>query len=184
MPSSLTFIRSRRSAAALGALAGLAVAAAAAVPAGASAAAGAARHPSDGHHASPFPVVVHARTRAKEPIVRADKAKPPTKVLVKNLIKGSGAAATAASTVTVKYVGVNYRTGKAFTKTTWTTGSSTSFALRGVVPGFSTGLVGMKVGGRREIVIPPKYGYKTRSAGPIKANETLVFVVDLEKVHG
>ena len=55
-------------------------------------------------------------------------------------------------------------------------------ALSGVVPGFKDAIIGMKVGGRREIVIPPAQGYGPNANGPIKANETLVFVVDLVQV--
>lgn len=167
------------SAGSLSAVAGLAgVGILAAAPAGA--VGGAALHKR--HHGSPMPVVLHAKTLKDEPVIRADKAKPPTKVLTKNLVEGTGTAATATSTVTVKYVGANYKTGRDFTQATWQAGKATSFTLHGVVPGFSAGLVGMKVGGRREIVIPSKYGYKNLSSGPIKPYETLVFVVDLEAV--
>ena len=171
----------------LGAAAGLVVVAAlaAAGPSGASpgvAATTAHKHPKSHVHRGPIPFVVHAKTLKVEPVIRADKAKPPKKVLVKNLVAGTGAAATATSTVTVKYVGANYKTGKVFTVATWQSGQATSFTLHRVVPGFSSGLVGMKVGGRREIVIPSKYGYGKAHAGPIKPYETLVFVVDLEAV--
>ena len=170
----------------LGVAAGLAVAGvAAAGPSGAApgvAATAAHKHPKAHHHRGPIPVVVHAKTLKVEPVIRADKAKPPKKVLVKNLVTGTGAAATATSTVTVKYVGANYKTGKDFTVATWQSGQATSFTLHHVVAGFSSGLVGMKVGGRREIVIPSKYGYGKAHVGPIKPYETLVFVVDLEAV--
>lgn len=143
----------------------------------------AATHHAAAHHAaSPVPLVEHATTLRVKPVIRADKARAPKKVLTRNLVTGSGTAVTATSTVTVKYVGVNYKTGKAFTQVTWQTGKATSFTLHHVVPGFSAGLVGMKVGGRREIVIPSKYGYKNLSSGPIKPYETLVFVVDLQGV--
>ena len=56
------------------------------------------------------------------------------------------------------------------------------FPLSGVVPGFAQGIVGMKIGGRREIVIPPSLGYGAQGSGPIGPNETLVFVVDLVKI--
>ncbi len=83
----------------------------------------------------------------------------------------------------MKYVGADYTTGKDFTSTTWTENRPTSFALTTVVPGFSQGIVGMKVGGRREIVIPPSLGYGSHGSGSaVKPNETLVFVVDLKGV--
>lgn len=176
-----TLRRSARTGAVLSLAAGLGAAGAlATVPAGASTAA--ASHKPRKHHASQLPVVGHATSLSTEPSIRADKAKPPTKVLTKNLVEGSGAVVTATSTVTVKYVGASYKTGKDFTQATWQSGQATSFTLHQVVTGFSAGLVGMKVGGRREIVIPSKYGYKTTSDGPIKPYETLVFVVDLKGV--
>ena len=93
---------------------------------------------------------------------------------------GTGASATAASTVKINYVGADYATGKDFDHSTWTTGQATAFSLQGVVPGFAQGIVGMKVGGRREIVIPPSLGYGSTGRPPAVApNETLVFVVDL-----
>jgi peptidylprolyl isomerase len=165
------------------ATAGVALAATAAavwpgVPAGAASMAAGKKH-----HPSRIPAVEHATDLSAEPIIRAGKGKPPTKVLVKNLVVGTGA--TVAGTdddVTVKYVGANYKSGQDFTSATWTSGQPATFTLRGVVQGFAEGLVGMKVGGRREVVIPPKYGYGDHHEGPIVANETLVFVVDLESV--
>jgi peptidylprolyl isomerase len=129
-----------------------------------------------------LPAIGHAKDLSAEPIVHADKHKPPSKLLVKNLVVGTGATATRTSTVKVKYVGADYTNGKDFTATTWQHGQSTSFSLDQVIPGFSQGITGMRVGGRREIVIPPKLGYGNSAQGPIKANETLVFVVDLQGV--
>ena len=131
-----------------------------------------------------LPKVQHARDLTAEPAVRAVKGKAPKKLLVKDLVTGTGSAVTKTSIVQVKYIGANYRTGKDFTAATWTAGKATSFSLSGVIPGFADGLLGMKVGGRREIVIPPRLGYGNHAAGPIKRNETLVFVVDLEAVSG
>lgn len=131
-----------------------------------------------------LPAVGHAKDLSVEPVVHAGRGKPPTKLLVRNLVRGTGATATASSVVEVKYVGANYRTGKDFTATTWTARRPTTFPLNGVIKGFAQGLVGMRVGGRREIVIPPRLGYQNHAQGPILANETLVFVVDLVGVKG
>ncbi len=136
------------------------------------------------HHAPRLPEIGNATTMSAEPVVHATKGPRPRRLEVKNLVVGTGAAVTRASTVTVKYVGANYATGKDFTAATWTSGRATTFPLSGVIPGFAEGLVGMKVGGRREIVIPPRLGYGRSAQGPITANETLVFVVDLEGVKG
>jgi len=118
-----------------------------------------------------------------EPVVAPDKAPAPTTLVTKDLIVGTGTEAVASSTVVVKYVGASYATGVDFTSSTWTGGQPATFALSTVVPGFKEGIVGMKVGGRREIVIPSALGYGTRGSPPsIEPNETLVFVVDLESV--
>lgn len=132
--------------------------------------------------ASVVPAVGNATNLNAEPVVHAGKGKAPTKLLVKDLVVGTGPVVTATSTVTVMYVGVNYKNAKPFTVSTWTSKQPAQFALNRVVPGFADGLVGMKVGGRREIVIPPSLGYGSAHEGPIVANETLVFVVDLESV--
>ncbi|HTX62296.1 MAG TPA: FKBP-type peptidyl-prolyl cis-trans isomerase [Acidimicrobiales bacterium] len=133
---------------------------------------------------SVLPVIGNATDLKREPVVHASKGKPPTKVEVKDLVRGTGATVKSSSTVSVFYVGANYTTGKDFTQATWTSKRATTFPLSGVIPGFAEGLIGMKVGGRREIVIPSSLGYGDHSTGPIKANETLVFVVDLKGVSG
>jgi len=129
------------------------------------------------------PTVADPTNLTVEPVISAGTANPSTKLLTKNLVVGSGPAATASSTVLVKYVGADYSNGKDFTSSTWTDNKATSFSLHTVVPGFAQGIVGMRVGGRREIVIPPALGYgKTGSPPAIQPNETLVFVVDLKSV--
>jgi FKBP-type peptidyl-prolyl cis-trans isomerase len=140
----------------------------------------------EGHkrHAPKMPSIRNATNLNAEPVVHPSKGRPPTKVEVRDLVKGTGATVTMASTVSVVYVGASYKTGKDFTRQTWAAKKATTFPLSGVVRGFAEGLVGMKVGGRREIVIPPKLGYGNHNYGPIKANETLVFVVDLKAVTG
>jgi len=100
----------------------------------------------------------------------------------KNLVVGTGATAVASNTVLVQYVGADYATGKVF-DSSWARGQPTSFPLNGVIPGFAQGIVGMKVGGRREIVIPAALGYGASGSPPAVApNETLVFVVDLKSL--
>ena len=98
---------------------------------------------------------------------------------------GKGPAAKAGDTVDVQYVGVSQSTGKQF-DASWDRGSEPfSFPLgQGqVIPGWDEGLVGMKVGGRRELIIPPDMGYGAQGAPPdIAPNETLVFVVDMKAI--
>ncbi|HUO47363.1 MAG TPA: FKBP-type peptidyl-prolyl cis-trans isomerase, partial [Acidimicrobiales bacterium] len=81
------------------------------------------------------------------------------------------------------YVGANYADGKVF-DSSWSRGQAATFPLNGVIPGFAQGIVGMKVGGRRVIVIPSSLGYGAAGSPPAVApNENLVFVVDLTAVQ-
>jgi peptidylprolyl isomerase len=121
-------------------------------------------------------------TKKTKPKVTVPKGAPPKKLEVKDLEEGSGATAKAGDAVTVNYVGVNYKTGKEF-DASWDRGEPFTFTLGAgeVIPGWDQGVEGMKVGGRRELIIPPGLGYGSAGAPPaIPPNETLVFVVDLE----
>ncbi|HEX4009763.1 MAG TPA: FKBP-type peptidyl-prolyl cis-trans isomerase [Solirubrobacteraceae bacterium] len=107
----------------------------------------------------------------------------PKSLLVKDLIKGTGPAATAGSTVTVQYVGVLYKGGKQF-DASWNDGQGkpVTFPLSGVIKGWQQGIPGMRVGGRRELVIPPSLAYGSTAQAKIPANSTLVFVIDLHSI--
>jgi peptidylprolyl isomerase len=129
------------------------------------------------------PTVAAATNTQVEPVIAPGSSPAPTKLVTKDLVVGTGKMAVASSTVVVKYVGADYTTGVDFTSSTWSSGKATSFPLSTVVPGFKEGIVGMRVGGRREIVIPSALGYGPNGQPPtIKPNETLVFVVDLESL--
>ena len=107
--------------------------------------------------------------------------KPPKKLVIKDLIPGTGQAAKAGDPITVNYIGVDFANGKPFDNS-YDRGQPFPFQLGGgqVIPGWDRGLVGMKVGGRRELVIPPNLAYGPQGQPPvIKPHETLVFVVDL-----
>jgi peptidylprolyl isomerase len=122
-----------------------------------------------------------ATPEAKKPKVVVPKGKPPKKLVIKDLKVGTGPEAKPGQTVTVQYVGVNYKGGKQF-DASWDRGEPFSFPLGGgqVIQGWDQGVAGMKVGGRRMLVIPPDLGYGPDGQPPvIKPNETLVFVVDL-----
>src|SRR4051795_4055016 len=109
---------------------------------------------------------------------------PPADLQVTDITEGSGAEAVAGSTVLTHYVGVAHSTGEEF-DASWNRGEPLSFRLGvgQVIAGWDQGLQGMKVGGRRKIVIPPHLGYGDRGAGgAIKGGETLIFVVDLVDV--
>ncbi|MGY2702644.1 MULTISPECIES: FKBP-type peptidyl-prolyl cis-trans isomerase [unclassified Nocardioides] len=110
---------------------------------------------------------------------------PPTDLVVTEISEGSGAEASAGSTVSVHYVGVAHSTGEEF-DASYNRGEPLSFRLGvgQVISGWDQGVQGMKVGGRRQLVIPPHLGYGDRGAGAvIKPGETLIFVVDLLDVR-
>ena len=122
---------------------------------------------------------------AKKPTVKVPKGKAPKKLVIKDLKEGTGPAAQAGQTATVQYVGVNFKDGKQF-DASWDRGEPFSFPLGGgqVIQGWDQGVQGMKVGGRRLLVIPPDLGYGPQGSPPvIKPNETLVFVIDLLAVQ-
>jgi peptidylprolyl isomerase len=106
---------------------------------------------------------------------------PPPELVVEDIEVGEGAEATAGSSVEVHYVGHGWSTRQQF-DASWDRGDTFSFELGGgqVIKGWDQGVVGMRVGGRRRLVIPPSLGYgKAGAGGVIGPNETLVFVVDL-----
>ncbi len=98
-------------------------------------------------------------------------------------VVGSGDEVTPGATVSAHYVGVSASTGAQF-DASWDRGAPISFPLDGVIRGWSEGLVGMKVGGRRTLVIPGDmaYGANPPPGAGIAPNETLVFTVDLVDV--
>jgi peptidylprolyl isomerase len=118
---------------------------------------------------------------ASKPTVPPTSGAAPTKLVTKEIIKGTGAEAKPGESVTVNYVGVLYHGGKEF-DASWKRSEPFTFALgKGqVIKGWDQGVAGMKVGGRRELIIPAELGYgKTGSPPSIPPNAPLVFVVDL-----
>jgi FKBP-type peptidyl-prolyl cis-trans isomerase len=165
-------------------LVGLALAAGLAGCGGSSKAPGVVQAPSAGLTAPPPPPPVPVTLRHK-PSVTVPKGPPPNHLVEKDLIKGTGPAAKPNSTVTVQYVGVLYKTGKQF-DASWNDGAGQpiQFSLAGgVIKGWSEGIPGMRVGGRRELIIPPSLAYGKKGSPPkIPPNATLVFVIDLHSV--
>src|SRR6478672_4576346 len=109
----------------------------------------------------------------------------PADLEVTDLVEGDGVPATSGSTVSVHYVGVAHSSGEEF-DASYNRGQPLEFRLGvgQVIEGWDRGVEGMKVGGRRQLVIPPHLGYGDRVAGGvIKPGETLIFVVDLLDVR-
>lgn len=119
-----------------------------------------------------------------KPVVSVSPSECSTKQLVKkDLITGNGQVAQAGQTVTVNYVGVLCKTGKEF-DSSWSRNQPASFQLTpgSVITGWVQGIPGMRVGGRRELVIPPNLAYGATGRSGIPPNSTLAFVVDLLSV--
>ena len=116
-----------------------------------------------------------------KPNVEVPAGDPPTELVVDDLIVGEGPEATPGQQVSVHYVGVAHSNGKEF-DSSYSRNTPFSFGLGAgqVIQGWDKGVVGMRVGGRRQLTIPAKMAYGDRGAGGvIQPGETLVFVVDL-----
>ena len=113
-----------------------------------------------------------------KPIIEASSGPAPTDLVVEDITVGDGAEAVAGGTVEVHYVGVDFETGEQF-DASWDRGESISFPLNGLIQGWQEGIPGMKVGGRRKLVVPPAKAYGTNPAVHPLGGRTLVFVIDL-----
>lgn len=123
-------------------------------------------------------------TRGAAPTVQIPSGTPPSSLVVKTLIKGSGPAVKKGQEVVTQYVGVNWRTKTVF-DSTWQRGTPFGFQIGAspsqIIPGWDTGLLGIPVGSRVMLVIPPAQGYGStgNSSAGINATDTLVFVIDI-----
>jgi peptidylprolyl isomerase len=139
---------------------------------------------STGYPAIPASQLSPAGNSGQAPTLKVPTGKPPTKLEATDLIVGKGPAAKAGDNVTVQYVLGTYSTHKTV-QSSWPN-NPFAFTLGAgqVVPGFDKAVTGMKAGGRREVIIPPKLGYGTSSPGAgIAPNDTLVFIIDLVKIN-
>jgi peptidylprolyl isomerase len=121
---------------------------------------------------------------SQKPNVKPPEGPKPKQLVKKELIPGTGAEAKSGDEVTVQYVGVGYETGEEF-DSSWSRNEPFPFTLGAgeVIKGWDLGVEGMKVGGRRELIIPPDLAYGSEGAGSIAPNATLVFVIDLLAVN-
>jgi peptidylprolyl isomerase len=118
---------------------------------------------------------------ADKPLVEPHLGPAPDDLLIEEIVVGDGEEAKVGQTAVVHYVGVGATSGEEF-DASWNRGDPFDFPLGAghVIKGWDQGVVGMRVGGRRRLVIPSHLGYGERGAGGVIApNETLIFVVDL-----
>lgn len=118
-----------------------------------------------------------------KPEISLPEGSPPDELVIVDLIEGDGAEVPSDATVTTHYVGVSWRKGGQQFDASWDRRQPIQFPLSGVIQGWTRGIPGMRVGGRRLLVIPPDQGYGSRSPTPaIAPNDTLVFVIDMVDV--
>jgi peptidylprolyl isomerase len=120
-------------------------------------------------------------TKSK-PEIPAPQGDPPPELVIRDIVKGKGPGAKAGDDLSMQYVGTSWSTGQQF-DASWDRGAQPfTFPLGGgqVIPGWDEGMVGLRKGGRRLLIIPPDMGYGPNGTpdGTIAPNETLVFVVD------
>jgi FKBP-type peptidyl-prolyl cis-trans isomerase len=122
---------------------------------------------------------------SQRPKIPAPAGRPPADLVEKDIVKGHGPKVQAGDTVSVQYVGASWSDGKEF-DASWNRGQAFSLSIPGqVIEGWNEGILGMREGGRRLLVIPPLKGYGAGGTpdGSIKPNETLAFVIDLQQIR-
>ena len=120
-------------------------------------------------------------TKSK-PEIPAPQGDPPPELVIRDIVKGKGPKAKAGDELSMQYVGNSWSTGQQF-DASWDRGAQPFVFQLGagkVIPGWDEGLVGLRKGGRRLLIIPPDKGYGPNGTpdGTIAPNETLIFVVD------
>ncbi len=117
-------------------------------------------------------------TDLTRPEIDAPTGPAPSELVIRDIVVGEGAEATPGATVEVHYLGVEHDSGEEF-DASWNRGQSIEFPLRGLIAGWQEGIPGMKVGGRRELTIPPHLAYGPAGGGHRLSGKTLIFVIDL-----
>ena len=118
-----------------------------------------------------------AMSLSKPDIERPD-GPAPEDLKIDDIVVGEGTEANPGDTVEVHYVGVEFDSGEEF-DASWNRGQSIEFPLRGLIQGWQDGIPGMKVGGRRQLTIPPQLAYGPPGGGHRLSGKTLIFVIDL-----
>lgn len=130
-----------------------------------------------------FSPVTHpnaAGVSGKSPVLVVPAGPPPTKPELANLITGKGPGIVIGDTFTAQYVLADYKSRKVL-QTSWPKGFSSTLSTNDLIAGWVEGMVGMKAGGRRELVLPPDDAYGATPSNGIPDNDTLVFIIDLVK---
>ncbi len=129
--------------------------------------------------------VRYAKNLRREPIVPRQPGRAPVGLIKKDLVLGKGRKATNGRTLVVQYTGYALSDGKKFDASRDRRREPFVFRLGTgtVISGWDKGLIGMRVGGRRELVIPPRLAYGSTGSGSIAPHETLIFVVDLVRIE-
>jgi peptidylprolyl isomerase len=117
-------------------------------------------------------------TQSGKPVIEHPGGAAPTGLKIDDIVVGEGAEANPGDTVEVHYVGVEFDSGEEF-DASWNRGQSIEFPLRGLIQGWQEGIPGMKVGGRRQLTIPPDKAYGPAGGGHRLSGKTLVFIIDL-----
>ncbi len=118
-------------------------------------------------------------------VLTDDRGEPPASLRVTDVVEGEGDVAEDGDTLTVHYVGAAWSSGAQF-DATWDRSQPYTFTLGSgdTIAGWEEGLPGMRVGGRRVLVIPPDLAYGDRGAGSdIAPGETIAFIIDLVDVQ-
>jgi len=113
-----------------------------------------------------------------KPELDAPEGPAPEQLEIVDIVVGDGAEATPGATVEVHYLGVEYDSGDEF-DSSWNRGQSINFPLGSLIAGWQQGIPGMKVGGRRKLIVPPQLAYGPAGGGHRLSGQTLIFVIDL-----
>lgn len=116
-------------------------------------------------------------TELTKPELDFPEGDAPSELTIEDMVVGTGAEASDNSTVNVHYLGVDFESGEEF-DSSWSRGESINFPLRSLIQGWQVGIPGMKVGGRRKLIVPPAQAYGTSGGHPL-SGKTLIFVIDL-----
>ena len=120
-----------------------------------------------------------------KPEISLPGGEPPPELVVVDIVEGDGEVVPDGATVTTDYVGVSWTNDGEEFDSSWDRGEPATFPLSGVIQGWTECIPGMKVGGRRLLIIPPDQAYGAAAPSPaIAANDTLVFVIDMVGIAG